>query len=310
MEYHPGFVSILVTGEMRSGTTLVTSFLNSQEHCVVYADFLRSLFREARKLGIDNLTAELSSREKNVLVSNLVAEGFRIGVSEFQEIKRDQFNTWLGLYWLALEHLDRGRGSQLVGTKATREYHYLSDLLEHDVRVIYCVRDPRDVLLSAKNRFSDYDMFGSAREWKRGFDLATSLQHHPKFMILRFENLLEDQDREEMATYLSQFLGTDIAPSPDSLIILDGVEFRDNSAFGDVGRPFDSNALYRWKKQPSSDEAVFAGTFFRDEIQQLGYEKHRVCGSAYRSLYRDYVAYSVRRWMKDVLLGVYHSVFG
>jgi hypothetical protein len=124
------FVPVFITGEMRSGTTFVANYLNSQPDCLVYADFLRSLFIEARHLPVENVNAVLTERQKNILVSNLVAEGYRIGVSAFQNIQRDEFTTWFELYLIALKHLDQQQEHTVVGTKATREYDQLPALLD------------------------------------------------------------------------------------------------------------------------------------------------------------------------------------
>jgi hypothetical protein len=302
------FTSLLITGEMRSGTTLVTNFLNSQEDCVVYADLLKVWFNEPSKLGLRSLSAPLSEREKNVLLSSLVAEGWKFGVSSFDEIERDAFDTCLGLYRLALSKLDPLGSAQVVGTKITRQYEYLQKLLDSGVKVIFCVRDPRDVLLSAKNRFSDYNLFERAISWKESISRAYLVQNHPSFYLLRFEDLLQEEMRHQEIVRLSCFLGIPLDAQVQTLVIRDGTEFVSNSSFGDVEEPFDSSALYRWKADKLSAETVFASRFLRQQILSLGYEYLQVDRTSYRRLYYDYLICLLKSKVRSFFLNAYRAI--
>lgn len=305
-----GFTPLLITGEMRSGTTLVANFLNSQEKCVVYADLLKSWFNEPRKLGLESLTDKLSERQRNVLLSSLIAEGWKFGISSFDDIERGSFDTSLGLYRQALSKLDPVSTAQVIGTKVTRQYEHLRELLDHGVKVIFCVRDPRDVLLSAKNRFADYNLFERADCWKDSIGYALSFQGHPDFYLLRFEDLLEEERRTQEIEQLSSHLEVPLVAEVEALVIRNGTGFVNNSSFGDVTGPFDQRALYRWKERRSTPEVAFASGFLRDEIENLGFESDQVDWSDLVALYSAYLAYSLRSALKEVLLAGYRRLFG
>ena len=103
---------ILITGKMRSGTTFLANFLNSQVEGVIYSDFLRSPLILAPKLKIKDLTAPLSSIQKNILSAELEAEfkfnGFTITVN------RDEFSTWLEFYDLAFDRMLSNHGTSKI----------------------------------------------------------------------------------------------------------------------------------------------------------------------------------------------------
>jgi hypothetical protein len=303
------FVPVLVTGEMRSGTTFVANYLNSQADCLVYADFLRSLFIEARHLPVEDVNAVLTERHKNILLSNLVAEGYRVGVSAFQDIQREEFATWFELYLLALKQLDQPQDHAVVGTKATREYDLLPALLDLGIRVIFCLRDPRDILLSAKNRFSDYNLYESIRSWRQSYATACKLKNHPHMHVLQFERLIAEETRPAEIDSLARFLGVTLEEKVTALHAFEGTHFQANTSFGDVAKPFDTNALYRWKNDLESPEVQFTSTFLEKEIAALQYQPFQSDRAEYRSLYRGYTQYALKQRVKTVLLAVYQRVF-
>ncbi len=304
------FRAVLVTGMMRSGTTLVANFLNSQPGCVVYADLLRSLFAEAEGLGVLDLSRVLTERERNVLCSSLAAEGWRMGLESLGEIPRGEVESWFDLYRLALKSLDKSGNAQVLGTKITREYRYSSQLLDHGARLIFCVRDPRDVLLSSKNRFSNYDLFAYADSWKKSVRLAEGLTMHKNCELVLFEQLLNDGTRPAVIDRLSRLLGVALDSDSESLMLRSGIAVMSNTSFGDVSKPFDPQAGFRWKRHLDEIEVVFASHFLGSEIEKLGLERHKPDTSGLRGLRRGYFTYRVKRRMKDLLLAAYRRAFG
>lgn len=303
-----GPARVLVTGEMRSGTTFTANFLNSQKNCIVYADFLRNLFVEARQLGIADINDSLSQRERNVLLSNLVAEGFSLGFSGFQEISASDFSTWYQLYKLGLGTIDRG-GLDVLGSKVTRAYGLLPQLMEQGVKIVFCIRDPRDVLLSRKNRFSEYHLFTAVAEWKASYDLSRELDGHPNFHLLRFESLIDKTSRADELAGISKFLGVPLEEGVESLSIRNGVKFVANSSFKGVSKPFDQSAIYRWRKYLDSDEVVFVTRCLEKELDAMGYERAEISDKAFRKLRREFFSYRLKRGLEKPLLRLYRTVF-
>jgi hypothetical protein len=260
---------LLITGEMRSGTTFLANFLNSQEGMAVYADMLVSLFTEAHALGVQDIQRLLSEREKNVLLSNLIQEG-KLHHLDFTSIDRLENLSWFNLYSRALAVINGNSQSLIVGVKRTHEEKYLTQLLAAGVKVIYCMRDPRDVLISAKNRFAGFKLFSMADNWGQSVQMAQELNKSSLFKIVKYEDII--LQKEKTASVLENFLGQPITTDLEEFSFGHDKVYRDNSSFGDVKKLFDPAATYRWKKQPDQPEVYFVERLLGSQMQSLGYE--------------------------------------
>ena len=261
--------SLLVTGEMRSGTTFIANFLNSQDNAIVYADMLVRLFMEAHALNIQEINQKLSTQQKNILLSNLIQEG-KLHHLDFSGIDRDRDLTWLDLFHEGLSIIQGDDIASLVGVKRTREEDYLSQLMSAGTKVIYCVRDPRDVVISAKNRFAGFDLFNSAENWQKSVRSALSHKQNANFLIVRFEDLI--LKKQETADRLSSFLGLPIKVDFEEFHYGRDRKYRDNSSFGDVKKLFDPSATYRWKSQQDHASIHFVERLLSWEMAALDYE--------------------------------------
>jgi hypothetical protein len=292
---------IFITGERRSGTTLVANFLNAQPNMVIYSDLLKSLFSQAKAMQLRDPAARLDERKRNVLVSNLVAEGLETSVPVFADIPRDSVHTWFDLYDAALRALDPT--SPFVGTKVTAEYEMLDGLLAHGVKVIFMVRDPRDVMLSSKNRFAGYEALNFATAWRAAVRASDVLVSRPGFVRMRFEDLL-GEDREKNLRALGDFLGTELDLSLDP-VHRKGTRFRDNSSFGDVREGFDSRARYRWKTDVDAPEVAIAQAVVGKEMAALGYEIPDLPGARLAPMKAAYLRYSAANRLRSGLRSLY-----
>jgi hypothetical protein len=293
--------ALLITGEMRSGTTFLANFLNSQEQMVVYADMLVSLFMEAHALNIKNIKKDLSEREKNVLFSNLIQEG-KLHHLDFSCIDREKKLSWLDLFKQALTVIKGDESAKIVGVKRTREEEYLSQMLKSGTKVIYSVRDPRDVMISAKNRFARFNLFHVAENWQKSVQVALELRSHSSFLILRYEDLI--LEKEETAARLAQFLELPIKTDIDNLKFGKDKSYRDNSSFGDINKLFDPSATYRWKNRRNHPEIDFVERLLEVEMQELSYEtqSNKQNGKAIWQRYK-------RQKLKEALISPFKKMY-
>lgn len=258
---------------MRSGTTFLANFLNSQENFTVYADMLVSLFMEAHSLGIADIHRPLSDREKNVLLSNVVQEG-KLHHLDFSVINRQQEFSWYELFLQCLKTLQPNSPTAVVGVKRTREEDYVRQMTASGTKVIYCIRDPRDVVLSARNRFAQFNLFKVLDNWKHSFEVMEQFVDKSNFMRLRYEDLI--LHKEETSEQLSQFLECHVTPSLEKLTFGKDRDYQDNSSFGDVNRLFDPTAVNRWRNSRQQAEIIFTEYLLAPEMTKLGYEHRSV----------------------------------
>jgi hypothetical protein len=223
---------------------------------------------EAQKLGITDLDQPLDERQKNVLFSEAL-QAAKNRNEELPGLDRKQVNTWWELFKEFLNALNNQKEALILGSKRTNEVQYLKPLLDKGVKIIYCYRDPRDVLISAKNRFSDYKLFKRIQNWKSNLDVAFFFKEHDNFYMLGYENLM--LYKETAAKELTDFLNLPITTDIKSLQFGNNAVYQDNSSFGDVQNLFDSNAVNRWKAYQESSEVYYAEAILKNYLTKLGY---------------------------------------
>lgn len=260
-------IDLVITGQMRSGTTLLANFLNTHKDAMVYRDFLVTPFRVGRRLGVGSLDEPLGERERNVLVANVKAEAQAIGWPGLEAIDSG-CKDLAGLFRQCLAAMHASSGASLAGVKVTGAISWVPDILHKtDARVVLVVRDPRDVLLSSRNRFADYRPSRIMHEWVATAALTTSTRHDRLF-VMRYEDLLLETDRtlRRLERFLGRRLGTVKAPLVDR-----DHPWISNSSFHDVDELFDARAAYRWKNDPDSWDARFATTCAGPWLERLEY---------------------------------------
>ncbi len=292
---------ILVTGYMRSGTTLLANFLNCQEECLVYRDFLRSIFITSRHLRITSFLSELTDRQKNVLLSELKAEAGLLGSKMMDDIGKD-FSNLKELYDRAIYAIKGNNDIEIVGSKVTVVGDWLLKTIEEtDINVIYIYRDIRDVLLSAKNRFAKYNLMKIMIDLQKDLECALNIKSE-KLLLIKYEDLVLDTD--SVTKQLSDFLGVNISKSI-SVAKDRETDWVDNSAFHDLDRVFDAKACYRWKKDQKSREVKYCEILMARFTERLGY--NRMSTDAFSVLdklcaYRDYYVQKLINVAKWILL--------
>lgn len=292
------FTPILITGEMRSGTTFLSNLLNSQQYMIVYSDFLISLFSVGKARELRDVQATLSDLEKNLLVSNLNSEGMNIGIN-FDHLRSGK--SWIDILYLALTTLsnESQEAVQFVGIKKTNEAYYLKQLVENAFKVIFVARDPRDVMLSMKNRFVEHSVFKSAERLKDNLTIAQSLEYHPNFLIVKYHDLILKKNIVKKS--IENFLNTSLDFEFEELTMKKDLKYRDNSSFGDVNKLFDPNAVDRWRNQKNDDNVIFANGYFHEELKWLNLmQDHGLIGSRYYELIREYKKYVLRNRIKTI----------
>lgn len=286
----------LVTGMMRSGTTFVCNLLNSQQNSVCYTDYPIYLFNQSVQLGVEDILKNLDNKEKNVLLSYVKSEGLQKGISG-TDLNPGDFSNWLQLYKLSMNALSEGEIN--IGSKKTNQFRYLDQMMRAGVKIVYMVRDPRDVILSSKNRFSSFDIYNYLGDWERNIQNIQEFSANKNFYLCRFEDLLTEKKESKLAE-ISEFLGFEIRQQLENLEFRGDTTYTENSAFSDVKKLFDTSALYRWRQDENKDSEIvkYVSEVLATDIKSLGYTQFPGNTSSRGEFMADYQRVKRRRLLQ------------
>ncbi len=137
--------------------------------------------------------------------------------------------------------------------------------------VICMVRDPRDMIVSKHGKDPDRYWAG-LRYWNMYVPYVRKLTHHPRFIMLRYEQLVQEPDRVQMTisarmpflkfkARFSEF-EAHAAPSVDALLALRGL------------RRIESSSIGRWRDHlPRIKSQLRIHGDLTDDLIEFGYEK-------------------------------------
>jgi hypothetical protein len=241
---------LLITGERRSGTTLFANLMDAQKGVSVYRDFLH-IERIRKSVGAHSLCSFLEKRQKERVISyfgsTLTTERLDSGL----ELKESDFDNLVDFYCHVLQGVARP-GDSVVGHKTTRAHGVIYQLLRlvPNLKVIYVVRDPRDVTISALRRFPRESWFEHIQNWRESYTMVRKLAQKSEMssniMILRYEDLILHSDT--VLFQVAVFLGCSAFTVPNAITDY-GQEWQDNSSFNDLTRILDTTPIGRWERE-------------------------------------------------------------
>jgi len=268
---------ILITGNMRSGTTFLANFLNAQKHITIFRDTFHALagkmLGDQTKLLKLDYKMPLSNNEKIYLLDR-ISDGFKMlgNIVDYKiDINLNDFETLEELYDIMLRSIAENE-DKVVGHKVTEcELNVESIVTQTDVKVIYIVRDPRDVVLSSVKKFKmplEHYLFG----WKNRVELVQTAIDNPlsadKILCVKYEDIIENSPETRSA--LQNFLNVDITYDVSTLRDFKN-KWVSNSSFGDVKQIYDISAVYRWKNNITED-VIYIQNETIDFLNRFGYE--------------------------------------
>lgn len=164
------------------------------------------------------------------------------------------------------------RGYRIYCSKNPRDLLAVGPLLSVDPElwVIHMVRDPRDVVVS-KHRNDPDRYWTNLRIWNERQPVAIELEEHPRFLTVRYEDLVEAPNavQQQLARFLP-FL--EVKASFDEFHQIATPDAAAQRALGGV-RPVDRQSIGKWNKH----KARLAGQLLQHgsiqaDLERLGYE--------------------------------------
>ncbi len=269
------YKKLLITGQMRSGTTLLCNFLNSHENVTMFADIFHTVagrVPDPRGWTFSKLDykAPLPLTQKYYFLFSM-SHGIDVlktanDLSYELDIDIKSFSTVQELYDRLLESIAR-ENDVLVGNKVTScELNIDNIIRQTDIKVLYIHRDARDVILSASKKFKrPLDEYIQA--WNNAIDIVLKIQS-PNLLCIKFEDLVSKNP--ELKKRVDEFLGISLDFGITRMEAYNK-KWVANSSFDDVTSPFDETVACRWKNNVTWDvEKVYS--FCKTRLSALGYD--------------------------------------
>jgi hypothetical protein len=271
-------MKIFVTGNSRSGTTMMGRVLNNHTliHTFQELHFFDEMVSEA------DLDKGLNSEMATELFSRLLSverEGY-FGSRNIEKYKDESSKVLHGaeghtgreIYGLFLNYITHSAGMLHSCDQTPQNIFYAQEILNtfKDAKVVVMVRDPRDVLLSQKNKWKrkklsgdhfplkesirawiNYHPFTISRLWSSVMNEASSLRDDTRVLKVRFEDLTADP--ENTVKRVCYHLSITYQPSMLKVPKVGSSNIEDT----DTEHTIDASRSGRWKQGDLNNTEIF-----------------------------------------------------
>lgn len=285
---------IFIVGNSRSGTTLTSNILKSHPlvYCLQEIHFFEQLWKPGDNAKLDrNAAISLGSRLIGIArESRLLLKNVDKYYSEAGAMLADYTNseiTAVDVYKTFLDYESKSNGKQIPCEQTPRYIFYLNEILEifPDARVIVLARDPRDILLSQKNKWKQYksvDGVMHIREllrawanyhplllsqmWKQAMISASHFSDNDRVKWIHFEDLLSNskQITEDICRFVGIPFDEKMLEVPASRSTLSK---NDSAESGISAAP-----IARWKTMLHNTDIFWCQQIAGKQMLDLGYE--------------------------------------
>ncbi|MBT2989875.1 MAG: sulfotransferase [Candidatus Thiodiazotropha sp. (ex Ctena orbiculata)] len=299
---------ILVTGCYRSGTTIVEKIINMHPKATIASQpfpILFFIFKEQfneirgikRRYPLDHLFLETNYKNQDFVKFIQEYSIDKKLLSEFQARMRDyteglwtpgiievldqlQPGTFFDIYKNLLHLIATmysANEDNLVGSKEVLIEEYTPAMIEMGVKVIFVVRDPRDMITSLNFRIRDNrtgenrPILYSLRAWRKSVAFAYAAATRKEGCLVRYEDLVSSQ--WNTINTITHYLGIEEFKDDafdDGIVDQNGKGWKGNSSFTDQNG-ISGNSLHKYKKYLPQDIRKFIEVVCAPEMRLLGY---------------------------------------
>jgi hypothetical protein len=276
----PPVGAIFVVGSSRSGTTLMGRILALHPEVFTFNElhFFEGVWapsegaRTLDRTAAAHLVATLLARQRRGFLTPGSTADFR--EEALALLGRTPPEDWTApvLFRTVLESESSAAGKRIPCEKTPRTALYLGEVLDlwPDARVIMMVRDPRDVLLSQKNKWRrrflgargiplreavrawiNYHPYVIAKLWLAAATQTLRFRTHPRALEIRFEDLVSRP--ADVVPKICTFLGISYVPTMLEVPHLGSSRGQDDPE----ARGFRTDAKEAWRRGGLSREEIY-----------------------------------------------------
>lgn len=291
---------IFITGASRSGTTLMSFVLRN--HSLVFG--LKELHYFGEHWDPRDSTQRLSERQMVAAAASMFARQAK-GILSAKPTRQDMDSARVlldslsemdrspaGLFSAFISQLSAEAGKSVPCEQTPRNIFYAESLLNAypEARVIHMMRDPRAVMASQKQRWQrrrlatnktafprvqslrtwvNYHPYTAAKLWFRASREAQRLNDHPRFTLVRFEDLLESP--EQTIRSMCDRLNINYEPA---MLDVGQINSSHQSSVGGARKGLHKDAIDKWRTTLSGGEAAIAERICGNLMAHYGYENN------------------------------------
>ena len=286
---------IFVVGNSRSGTTMMGRILNNHLDIFTFKElhFFGQLWSEKDK------EQKINKIESIKLFSKLLCiQKFGIfqqdNPSQFDEVSESVLEqdiyTRIEIFNLFLEYSVGQNNSSISCNQTPRDVFYINEILENfpEAKIINMMRDPRDILLSQKNKWKrrylgassipfreavrsyfNYHPITISKIWNTSVSAALS-KNSNNIISIQFENLVENSEKEikKLCLFLGILFSEDLLQVPN---IGSSINADKSNILG-----LDNQNTSKWKKGGLMNAEIYiCQKMCKNNMRDLNYEFKR-----------------------------------
>lgn len=286
---------IFVVGAPRSGTTLVGYILDQHSRICMPGEthFFEDIYSRrhdlgdppgpmARKAVVERLST-IYQRYGPVKNQSRVAKLFSDPAILHVFLETCTSYRDMLTYFMQLQMPCHARKTRW-GNDVPKDIFHIKEVLSFypDAKILICVRDPRDFILSYKNLWKINNPIQAARLknlfhpvitamlWKttiKQIPIVESVVPQNNLMIIHYEKLVAEPTSTVKS--MCEFLGEDFE---ETMLQVE----RNNSSFGSQEKRIYSTSVGRWRTQLSPEEAYVVQQVTRPELKRMGYARESI----------------------------------
>lgn len=256
-------LSLFVVGLPRSGTKLLRELLNN--HSEIFIPSIEAYFvpHLIKRYGDKKLGEEEAKKVMDEIRNSLFF--FYYDNTELLDLKRlvkehTTVKDILGELWQQMAQIQLGEKVQILGDKTPRNVFHLHTLMSAfpNAKFIHIVRDPRDNVLSAKNKWNK-KIFRAAYNWQKAISNIDGMVDKTRFIEVKYEDLIKNT--ENVVKNLCQFIGISYQKGMERL----------KTNVENKGEVVDENNYNKFQDQLLAKEIIYIEALTKEGLQKYGY---------------------------------------